>query len=268
MAKRKFTKKSRKRKTRRVIRKSRGRKRPRVLAGSKSQRAGAASLAKLWSKNPGPMVLTGNVETGVGSGIPRFIYAKQIYFDQVQIGDASSVPAKHTFRLNSTFDPNETAAGHQPKGRDNMAGIYGHYTVLGCKWKVILRNDSGISQLCGIYITTDSTLGSNFDSLREVMETPSRYNKKIYLGATGDVNEADRRTLKGYVGMKRFMTPGGGSFGEQFESLIGAEPTIIVRLHVWSMDSDGSASASSAVLCNVLLKYYVVYHGISAVTSS
>lgn len=44
------------------------------------------------------------------------------------------------FRGNSTFDPNETGAGHQPYGRDQLATLYGEYLVHAAKLEVQIAN--------------------------------------------------------------------------------------------------------------------------------
>jgi len=35
----------------------------------------------------------------------------------------------YAFRLNSMYDPNFSGTGHQPQGYDQMASVYGRYTV-------------------------------------------------------------------------------------------------------------------------------------------
>jgi len=57
--------------------------------------------------------------------IVRMKYNDQIQFTNLSAGSEGS----HTFRMNSTFDPDKTSTGHQPYGRDTLAGLYEHYRV-------------------------------------------------------------------------------------------------------------------------------------------
>lgn len=48
---------------------------------------------------------------------------------------SGSVKWSKQFRPNSIFDPNYTDGGHQPLGRDLIAGVYQHYRVLKAEFK-------------------------------------------------------------------------------------------------------------------------------------
>lgn len=57
--------------------------------------------------------------------IVRMKYNDQVNFTTLTAGSEAS----QTFRMNSTFDPDKTSTGHQPYGRDTLAGLYEHYRV-------------------------------------------------------------------------------------------------------------------------------------------
>jgi hypothetical protein len=54
---------------------------------------------------------------------------EEVYSDQFSITSTSGIYQQNQFRMNSTFDPDYTNAGHQPYGRDILASVYAKYRV-------------------------------------------------------------------------------------------------------------------------------------------
>lgn len=63
------------------------------------------------------------------------IVTRLTYCDTKTIFPGSS-SAKHTFMLNSIFDPDVTGVGHQPAFRDEWNSLYSTYRVTGCTWQI------------------------------------------------------------------------------------------------------------------------------------
>ncbi len=227
------------------------------------------ALAKLYHQEAGPNAMSGNTETQVGSGIPQHAYVNQTYWDRITIGDNSTVVDSHVFRLNSTFDPDETGTGHQPKGRDFYASIYNDYTVVSADYSVTFVTNDATKKLVGCLIISDAAIGATFDTQLEVMETSSSpYNKKRLLYATTDAVKEEIVTIRGHVDMKNFMLKTTGSFSDQFSAAVGANPATGVRLIVYGCTEGGVAIGTDALICRVMIKYNVSYHGVVGATSS
>lgn len=62
--------------------------------------------------------------------------------------------AVHVFRANSPFDPSFTGAGAQPRGYDQMALFYNHYTVIGAKITAVFTAASAGSEEYTVGIAT------------------------------------------------------------------------------------------------------------------
>lgn len=77
------------------------------------------------------------------------------YVEQFSI-TSGATSGVYTFRLNSMFDPNFTGTGHQPLFRDVMTGIFAHYRVNSCKFKLtpMIRNNQNI--MFAVLATQDS----------------------------------------------------------------------------------------------------------------
>jgi len=225
-------------------------------------------LQNLFQKEGGVAAISGTTETLNNAGIPPYQYVKQRYSDRITVGDAVLSPDEHVFRLNDTFDPDQTGSGHQPKGRDFYASIYSNYTVIGCRYRVRFIANSTAHTWVGCLINTDTAIGTNFDTVSEYREAEGPYCKQKFLRHTNENVESEVLTISGYVPMDKFLLPTTGSFSDQFTAGVGTSPATPVRLHIWCDDEDGSVPSANAVICHVDLWYDVVYHGVAAATSS
>ena len=96
----------------------------------------------------------------------RLKYVDFIKLDATPSGSAT--PKIHHFRANSLYDPDRTSSGHQPRGFDQHALLYDHYTVIGSKIKVTFESDvdnvSPAGQYCFLYLQdTEGVPGSLID---------------------------------------------------------------------------------------------------------
>lgn len=73
-----------------------------------------------------------------GTSIPRGVFPLSImkklrYCDTISMNPAAANRVYHAFRCNNIYDPDLTGTGHQPRGFDQMALFYNHYSVVGSK---------------------------------------------------------------------------------------------------------------------------------------
>lgn len=68
----------------------------------------------------------------------RFV---KLTYDTGSVGSTTTVsPGHYILNASSLFDPQQSAGGGQPRGRDQMATLYNNYLVHGCSVKVIAQN--------------------------------------------------------------------------------------------------------------------------------
>lgn len=79
----------------------------------------------------------------------RMKYCDLITLNPNSLG--SGVPTVHHFRANSVYDPDLTGVGHQPRGFDEHAVLYDHYTVIGSKIKASFESDVDNRSTAGQY---------------------------------------------------------------------------------------------------------------------
>lgn len=80
------------------------------------------------------------------STFPTRLLTRNKYTEIVDISSVVGGCGNYQFRLNSTFDPNLTGAGHQPSGRDILVLIYNRYRVHRADWAIEFSPATGISQ--------------------------------------------------------------------------------------------------------------------------
>jgi hypothetical protein len=65
----------------------------------------------------------------LGLGFPPQLGVTHKYVDEFTLTSALGIMANYRFRASGMFDPNHTAAGHQPSYYDNLTAIYDHWVV-------------------------------------------------------------------------------------------------------------------------------------------
>lgn len=101
-------------------------------------------------------------------GFPNSIITKLKYCDIITFSPAAGVIAKNLFRANGIFDPDFSGTGHQPMYRDQYAGIYENYVVLGSRIKVTWQGRTNlVGDLVGICGDNDTTTSTTTTTLLE-----------------------------------------------------------------------------------------------------
>lgn len=136
------------------------------------------------------------------------------YAEDINVTVNGSIGANYLFRCNSLFDPNQSGVGHQPMGRDQYAGFYKRYVVIGAKITVrfICQEDNTATNspndTTNVGITTIADTGDTIIQPTEFMEnnrttygvvTPSKpihtitkyFSPKTFFGVSKVIDEED-----------------------------------------------------------------------------
>lgn len=101
-------------------------------------------------------------------GFPNSIITKIRYADVLSLSSAAGARAINVYAANGIFDPDITGIGHQPMYRDQYAGLYDQYVVIGSKITVQYAPSSiTVPMLCGIAGDDDSSISATVDTLME-----------------------------------------------------------------------------------------------------
>lgn len=193
----------------------------------------------------------------VGGGLKPITVCKQRYHERITLGDGLLVPYFYAFRLNSTFDPNETGTGHQPFGRDAMAGQYNDYIVIGASWKVSFKNIGEVTAVsCWAYPSTDAAL--SVQTYTQAKECSPKMVKTVQLRGSTEQLESEWGEVSGQIDPRDFMQIK-QSYEENFSAGVGANPATPIRLHIGVSDIVDAAIGANTVLADVTIIYDVAY---------
>lgn len=179
---------------------------------------------------------------------PAGMYAEHRYSESIVLtnGPVAIFGGEKVWRLNSLFDPDETGVGHQPYGRDQMAGLYNRYKVLSADVTLTVLNRSGtVPTIFAAMLTapTDTAILVNQggDAVRE------RPNVQcISLPAFGDAEQvfSFHVNIWDVVGMpyQAFKT----QMGDNYAPLQNANPSQVVRLKCAQRDQSGAALSGTS----------------------
>lgn len=219
----------------RVFRRRRSRRIRRSFTGTRLGRAGRAGL--------------------ILGGFPAKKLAKLRYVTWLALGN-STTPNAYAYRLNSVFDTDIPAAGHQPRFFDQWSALYNHYTVLGAKVTLTWQptTNAELSQnpaRFGIYIPADA----NDTDLPLAGQTPTSIfeNKRMgpYRNCGGSTTMPRGRgasvtkkwSAKKYFGVSDLIKNGGATTASNpYGAATTANPTNIAAAMPYVVGLDGTAS--------------------------
>lgn len=114
-------------------------------------------------------------------GFPKNYTCKLRYVETVSFDPTATNTPIYVFRCNGVFDPDYTNTGHQPAGFDQLAQMYGYYSVQGAALtaKIVGSAATGatISQALGVHMGVSPTLPTHAGTVTNLVESgPQLYN--------------------------------------------------------------------------------------------
>lgn len=208
---------------------------PKKRFSRKSRRAKTTLVRKTWPY----------ASRGLGmlfDPFPSKITATMRYSTTINLDPSLGTPAPYLFRANSIHDPDFTGIGHQPYGHDTYALIYNHYNVRSC---IITMTPTTVRNgIFGCSITDDSTVQSDYDTIRETKGT-----KMAPMIAEG----GQLPTVKNYYNVNQnFDIP----FQKATSASFGASPSEGMYFHCW-FEAQNSTSDQSSANFLITLTYIV-----------
>lgn len=164
----------------------------------------------------------------------------------------------YQFRLNSLFDPNFTGAGHQPRGFDQLAALYGRYRVYRARVRVIMQlEQSGIANVVGTIFASNSSNGSA--AFNDSCEQP--------FSSTSGLSEYQMADLKLNVDLAKVNGKTWEAYAsdDTTQADVASNPTEIINLHVTAASPSASAITVSI---SVIIDYDVEFSDIKQLASS
>jgi hypothetical protein len=103
------------------------------------------------------------------------LFCKLRLFDITEINPGVGLVANHVYSCNGLFAPNITGGALQPRGFDQIAPMFDHYTVVGAKIRVLFSTASGNGPLiCGVHLKDTSSTSTSLLNAMESRSVKSR----------------------------------------------------------------------------------------------
>ncbi len=187
-------------------------------------------------------------------GLPKEKRIVMRYVEVIQIDPSAGSTAKHAFRANSIFDPNQTGSGHQPLGHDQWEIFYNHYIVdkstITVQFTPTSANQDG--SLFGIYLSDDlTTPTSGLDIIEQGLAT---YKS----GALGTNSAPSQMTVRNSFNAKSMYNIKDikDNF-DRFGAAFGADPTE-VSFYTLFAQSLNSLAEPQPLFALVTIEYSVL----------
>lgn len=204
------------------------------------------------------------------------------YVDLINIPNHNAGASPYVFRMNSIFDPNYTAVGHQPRFHDQVAAIYSKYCVIASKAyiEILTSGTSGDSQGAAnptvfAYLDDDPTAdGRSLEQHIELGMPNSSYLMTSIPGSNTRVElSRAKRSFTMTYGVRKFwgvdkktqlIYPAGTGEGDEYveesryAALFGTNPTRVCFLKLKTYDSAFDPAFLSTISARVTIDYQVV----------
>lgn len=221
---------------------------------------------------------------------PKKVYAELTYCENVTVQNKYAGPiggAQYKFRLNSIFDPNETAGGHQPRGHDQWEKIYNKYCVVAAKVRVeplfavedpvAPIGQSNVDTACTVFGYIDDDTTTDLWGINSIIELGLHSSHKYVSVGDGGKSNTKRYyknpNMYWNIGMKKFfgiskktqiirssgLGQGDGPVASKLAAEFGNNPAQVCCLKLHVSDTNASAKAPSYV-CRVTIKYKVIIY--------
>jgi len=181
-------------------------------------------------------------------GFPDRLITKLRYHTLGTVNSTAGVVGTQVMRWNSTFDPDQTGTGHQPLYRDQLAGIYDHYSVISARAQVRLTNDSADPFAVGLLTDDDASGPSSIDTLCEQSHGLHAILTPL-TGSRSSVRFIAAWDCKTILGIDPFAS-------ETYKTAVGSNPAEESDLIVWVSDLAGN---TAGILFDIEMEYDVLW---------
>ena len=141
-----------------------------------------------------------------------------------------------TFNLNSAYDPDYSGTGHQPRGFDEWAAIYGRYRVLKVQAYVLLRQRASHGIIGRIIL-------SNSNGTMQTTANLGEFANATYMGVTSSDAPPLRKRLTIWPHKVLGMTYAVYKANEDVAAVVSSNPSEMAYMHVVASQVDGTTVA-------------------------
>lgn len=182
-------------------------------------------------------------------GIPDRMFVKLKYVQSFYMNYTSGNPTVKEFRVNSPYDPDYTATGHQPLYYDQYQALYKRQRTYGCKYNITIMNyDTAAASEVIVTLKEQTAVLTNWDTICEQTYTQCR---NVDIEGSG----RSQATIKGYANMAKITGNRKSTIATDmdYQSLMNANP---LRQAFISLQQRGMAGIAGNVYVKIELIYF------------
>lgn len=171
-----------------------------------------------------------SIPRAILSGFPKKKLVKLRYCQEFSLNSGAGGYDQKIFRVNGLNDPDQQIGGHQPKGFDEWAKIYSHYTVMSSKIEARMVYKSvanAVPAYTGILLDTNTSGVSVFSGPEDALES-RLVGKNWHLTGYYDSGELSTRmpaSLRKSFNCKKFFGIKDPQDGNSYSALITSNPS-------------------------------------------
>lgn len=191
--------------------------------------------------------------------IPNKIAAKLRYSDATTIDPGVLGLGVHVIMANGCYDPDNTGAGHQPRGFDQYMAMYDHYTVVGSKITVtFLHTREGIldATLVGIACRDGTGTATSINSYAEGRNVVSR----VLPGHDASSSPIQPITLSKTCSTRKFLGRSKVMSDPELKGNASNNPAEDICYHIFCGTPWLIGDPGQAININFVIDYLVVFH--------
>lgn len=189
--------------------------------------------------------------TNVSLGLPKKLKLRMPYNTILSVNPPIGGPDSVVLRMNSLFDPEVAAGGHQPRGFDQIAALYERYYVLRAYVEIMCLNDSTAAIMLFAVIKDGSTALLTINDVEE-----ERYVKHVLVPHQLTDGAYSKGSMCTYVDISKFT--GLSAKTSSNVALVTADPSNGVYCHIGAYPADGIANPSTTEI-NIKIIYEAVF---------
>lgn len=183
-----------------------------------------------------------NTVTSVAKTFPERL---QVALGYVTSGvHSGAVAVDYVWNPNGLFDPDFTAAGHQPLGYDQWTAMYNRYLVHNCHVRVTIVHLNATQGACIVGITAINGQQAALNATQMTQAVEGMRCKWSIVGPNGNSARPTILTMKIPLARMAGATRERYLADDRYQALVSANPSELIGLHLFAYDATFATNVS------------------------
>lgn len=213
---------------------------------------------------PTRTALSRSIAGPYGAFISPRVQTRLKYNETISITSTMGAMVDYQFRLNSIYDPDLTGGGHQPLGRDQLAGLYNRYRVDKVIATVIFHKNS--ESACVGHALCANNTATGWSNPWTAVTEQSNTVWGVDSASTAGSRTRTKLTKVFHLNQIAGVSKQKYKMDDTYQADVSNNPSEIINLHIINVDI--MAATTSSTIMEVNLIYFVEFYDPFAITQS